>query len=161
MPIRSNAGSSLHAVVRTYVAPFTVKAVTAMKAMTAMKPKKDGGIRMTDFYAEIADVAGVVLGLSIDATVVRTVLGLSMELAAEQVRTHGKFNLADFFAMKLKEKPATRARIGVNPFTRKIGVFKAKPASRTLTVRPRGALKYLVTDDFVKKQNRYGIFIKW
>ena len=56
MPIRSNVGSSLHAVVRTYVAPFTVKAVTAMKAMTAMKPKKDGGIRMTDFYAEIADV---------------------------------------------------------------------------------------------------------
>ena len=115
---------------------------------------------MTDFYAEIADVAGVELGLSIDATVVRTVLGLSMELAAEQVRTHGKFNLADFFAMKLKEKPATRARIGVNPFTRKIGVFKAKPASRTLTVRPRGALKHLLTDDCWKKF-RSGIFIKW
>ena len=90
----------------------------------------------------------------------RKVLGLSMELAVEQVRTHGKFNIADFFALKLKEKPATRARIGVNPFTRKIGVFKAKPASRTLTVRPRSALKYLITDDFVRKALK-GYTIKW
>ena len=115
-----------------------MKAMTAMRARTAMKPKKDGGMRITDFYAEVAEVARV------DARVVRNVLGLSMELAAEQVMTHGKFNLADFFAMKLKEKPATRARIGVNPFTRKIGVFKAKPASKTVRCLPMKKLKAML-----------------
>ena len=76
------------------------------------------------------------------------------------VKAHGKFNIADFFALKLKEKPATKARNGVNPFTKKLCVFKAKPASRTLTVRPRGALKCLLTDGCVKGF-RAGYFIKW
>ena len=119
-----------------------------------MKPKKDGGMRITDFYAEVAEVARV------DARVVRKVLGLSMELAVKQVRTHGKFNIADFFALKLKEKLATKARNGVNPFTKKLCVFKAKPASRSLTVRPRGALKFLLTDGCVKGF-RAGYLIKW
>ena len=119
-----------------------------------MKPKKDGGMRITDFYAEVAEVARV------DARVVRKVLGLSMELAVKQVRTHGKFNIADFFALKLKEKPATEARLGVNPFTKELCFAEAKPASRTLTVRPRSALKYLITDDFVRKALK-GYTIKW
>ena len=36
--------------------------------------------------------------------------------------------------MKLKEKPASPAKKGINPFTKEPCVFKAKPASKTVKV---------------------------
>merc|ERR1712062_935632 len=38
--------------------------------------------------------------------------------------------------VKLKKKPATAARKGVDPFTKEPCVFKAKPASKTVQVLP-------------------------
>ena len=38
--------------------------------------------------------------------------------------------------MKLKKKPATKARKGVNPFTKEPCVFKTKPASKIVRVLP-------------------------
>ena len=44
--------------------------------------------------------------------------------------------------MKLKKKPATKARKGVNPFTKEEPcVFKAKPASKTVRVLPMKKFK--------------------
>jgi nucleoid DNA-binding protein len=39
------------------------------------------------------------------------------------------------------KKPATKARKGINPFTGEETVFKAKPASTTVKVRPLKKLK--------------------
>ena len=44
-------------------------------------------------------------------------------------------------ALKLKKKPATPARKGVNPFTKEPCVFKAKPASKTVRVLAMKKLK--------------------
>merc|ERR1712050_371670 len=44
---------------------------------------------------------------------------------------NGAFKLAGSLNLKLKSKPATPARKGVNPFTKEPCVFKAKPASKT------------------------------
>ena len=57
-------------------------------------------------------------------------------LAAEQLKKFGSFKLAGMFILKLKVRPATEARKGVNPFTKKPFVFKAKPASNTVTIKP-------------------------
>jgi hypothetical protein len=42
-------------------------------------------------------------------------------------------------------KPATKARMGINPFTKLEQMFKAKPARKVIKVRPLKALK-----DFAK-----------
>ena len=46
--------------------------------------------------------------------------------------------------MVVKKKPATKARKGINPFTGEEMMFKAKPASKTVRVRPLKNLKEMV-----------------
>ena len=46
--------------------------------------------------------------------------------------------------MKLKKKPATAARKGVNPFTKEPCVFKAKPASKIVKCFPMKKFKEMV-----------------
>merc|ERR1712199_98885 len=54
------------------------------------------------------------------------------------------FNLAGMLTLKLKVRPATKARKGVNPFTKEPCVFKAKPASKTVKGIPLKKLKEMV-----------------
>jgi nucleoid DNA-binding protein len=43
--------------------------------------------------------------------------------------------------IKVVHKPATKARKGINPFTKQEQMFKAKPARNVIKVRPLKALK--------------------
>jgi nucleoid DNA-binding protein len=45
------------------------------------------------------------------------------------------------FKIQVIKKPATKARQGVNPFTGETMMFKAKPASRRIKIRPLKQLK--------------------
>jgi nucleoid DNA-binding protein len=56
-------------------------------------------------------------------------------------RAPGKFILPGLIKIQVKQKPATKARKGVNPFTGKETVFKAKPARRVVKVTPLKKLK--------------------
>ena len=53
----------------------------------------------------------------------------------------GTFTLPGLIKVTIVEKPATKARKGINPFTKEETVFKAKPASRVVKVRALKALK--------------------
>ena len=53
----------------------------------------------------------------------------------------GVFNLAGLMKIKVVRKPATRARKGINPFTKEEMVFKAKPARNVIKIQPLKALK--------------------
>ena len=53
----------------------------------------------------------------------------------------GSFTLAGMLILKLKVRPATKAKKGVNPFTKAPCVFKAKPASKTVRAIPMKKLK--------------------
>lgn len=57
----------------------------------------------------------------------------------------GVFALPGLLKIMVINKPATKARKGINPFTKMEQVFKAKPARKVIKVRPLKALK-----DFVK-----------
>merc|ERR1712146_769296 len=65
-------------------------------------------------------------------------------LAAAQLKKSGSFKVAGMLNMKLKVKPASPARKGVNPFTKEPCVFKAKPASKTVKVYPMKKLKEMM-----------------
>merc|ERR1712110_611697 len=63
---------------------------------------------------------------------VKSAVDAWMGAAVEQVKKSGSFKLGGMLNMKLKNKPATKARQGINPFTKEPCVFKAKPASKTV-----------------------------
>merc|ERR1719181_380259 len=100
----------------------------AMKAMKkAMKAKKTAGaLTASGAYQSVAETTGL------KTKDVKGVMDAVMGVAAEQVKKSGSFKIAGMLNMKLKNKPATKARKGVNPFTKEPCVFKAKPASKTV-----------------------------
>ena len=53
----------------------------------------------------------------------------------------GTFALPGLVKIKVIQKPATKARKGINPFTKEETIFKAKPARNVIKVRPLKALK--------------------
>jgi nucleoid DNA-binding protein len=53
----------------------------------------------------------------------------------------GVFALPGLVKIKVIQKPATKARKGINPFTKEECIFKAKPARKVIKVRPLKALK--------------------
>ena len=56
-------------------------------------------------------------------------------------RGPGVFTVPGLMKVKVVRKPATKARKGINPFTGEETVFKAKPASIAVKVRPLKKLK--------------------
>ena len=59
-------------------------------------------------------------------------------------RAPGKFTLPGLMKIEVKRKPATKARKGINPFTREETVFKAKPARNVVKIRPLKKVKEMV-----------------
>merc|ERR1719377_407957 len=108
------------------------KAMKAMKkAMKAMKAMKAGGaMTQTGAFQSVAETTGL------KTKDVKGVVEALMTVAVDQVKKSGSFKFAGMLNMKLKNKPATKARKGINPFTKEPCVFKAKPASKTVRVLP-------------------------
>ena len=56
----------------------------------------------------------------------------------------GVFNIPGLMKIVRVHKPATKARKGINPFTKEPMTFKAKPARSTVKVRALKGLKEMV-----------------
>ena len=56
----------------------------------------------------------------------------------------GVFTLPGLLRITVKRKPATKARPGINPFTKEPITIKAKPARNVVRVRPLRSLKDMV-----------------
>jgi len=59
-------------------------------------------------------------------------------------RGPGMFTVPGLMKIRVKRKPATKARKGVNPFTGEEMMFKAKPARNVVKITPLKALKDMV-----------------
>jgi nucleoid DNA-binding protein len=53
----------------------------------------------------------------------------------------GLFTVPGLMKIVVIQKPAVKARKGINPFTKQEQMFKAKPARKVVKVRPLKALK--------------------
>merc|ERR1711920_860145 len=114
------------------------KAMKAMKAMKAAKGAKGGKVMTaTAAYQSVAETTGL------KQKAVKGVVEAMVGVAADQLKKAGSFKIAGALNLKLKQKPATPARKGVNPFTKEPCVFKAKPASKTVRALPMKKLKTL------------------
>ncbi len=57
----------------------------------------------------------------------------------------GIFTVPGLMKIKVIHKPATKAREGINPFTKEPMMFKAKPARKVVKVLPLKNLKAMVS----------------
>lgn len=56
----------------------------------------------------------------------------------------GVFKVPGLMRITVARKPATKERMGINPFTKEQVMFKAKPARNVVRVRPLRGLKEMV-----------------
>merc|ERR1711974_175550 len=118
---------------RAMLPPKAMKAIKAMKAMKAAKGA--AAMTATAAYKSVAESTGM------KSKDVKGTMEALMGVAADQLKKNGSFKIAGALNLKLKKKPATPARKGVNPFTKEPCVFKAKPASKTVKVYAMKKLK--------------------
>merc|ERR1711918_274549 len=108
------------------------------KAMKAKAMKAGGAMTATGVFQSVAETTGL------KTKEVKGVVDAFMGVAVAQVKKSGSFKIAGMLNMKLKHKPATKARKGINPSPKEPCVFKAKPASKTVRCLPMKKLKALL-----------------
>merc|ERR1712170_65509 len=119
-----------------FLCQASVNMAPAMKAMKAMKA--GGAMTASAAFSTVAEKT------SLKNKDVKAVVTSYMELAASELKKNGTFKFGGCLNLKLKKKPATPARKGVNPFTKEPCVFKAKPASKTVRALAMKKLKEMV-----------------
>jgi DNA-binding protein HU-beta len=76
---------------------------------------------------------------------VRDVLESLANVGYKELKKIGAFLVPGFAKFVVIKKPATKARKGINPFTKEPTVFKAKPARKVVRARPIKAVKDAVS----------------
>ena len=109
------------------------KAAAPAKKATALKAK----LTKSQILASISDSTGLTkkqvgsVMAELEALIERSI----------KKRSVGEFTVPGLMKVTTVKKPAKKARKGINPFTGEATVFKAKPASIAVKVRPLKKLK--------------------
>lgn len=72
---------------------------------------------------------------------VKGVLEALAEVGYKELKKTGAFLVPGLAKFVVVKKPATKARKGINPFTKEPTIFKAKPARKVIKARPVKAAK--------------------
>ena len=120
-------------------APAKKAAAKAAPAPKAVKitSAKDKPRTKSEILSVISDSVGI---SKKEASQVFDVMG-EMISADLKKGACGAFNVPGMMKVMVQRKPATKARKGINPFTKEETVFKAKPARNVVKVRPLKGLK--------------------
>ena len=92
----------------------------------------------------------IVSGIADATGLTKKDVGSVFEAMADQIkkslgkRGSGAYTVPGLMKLVVQRKPATKARKGINPFTREETVFKAKPARNAVKMRPLKNLKDMV-----------------
>ncbi|WOJ98615.1 HU family DNA-binding protein [Congregibacter brevis] len=114
-------------------APAKKAAAPAKKAAPALKDK----MTKTQVMASISESTGLTKKQVGD---VMSELETLIERSIKK-RAVGEFTLPGLMKITTVKKPAVKARKGINPFTGEETMFKAKPASVAVKVRPLKKMK--------------------
>ena len=72
---------------------------------------------------------------------IKSVIESLAEIGYKELKKTGAFFVPGFAKFVDIKKPATKARKGINPFTKEPTIFKAKPARKIVRARPVKAAK--------------------
>lgn len=81
------------------------------------------------------------VGEEISRKQVKTVIESLIAVGHRELKKQGMFTLPGFAKFRIVKKPATKARQGINPFTKEPMTYAAKPASKSVRARPIKAIK--------------------
>ena len=104
-------------------------------AMKAVAKTSSGVLTQTQVIASVAGTN------ELKNKQVKGVIEALFAVACAEIKKNGNFKFAGFLNLKLKKKPASPAKKGINPFTKEPCVFKAKPASKTVKALAMKKLK--------------------
>lgn len=125
-------------------AKATPKKASAKRITKKAAPRATGAIteklRKSDIYAMIAE------STELSKKQISGVFDAFHNLIERSLakRGVGEFTLPTLCKIKVINKPATKARKGISPFTGEQMTFKAKPARNVVKIRPLKKLKEMV-----------------
>ena len=127
---------------KTIVRAAAPKASKPVKVIVPLSKVQPAGTPRTK--SEILGVLAETTGLS--KKDVSSVFASMSDLIGKDVgkKGCGLFTVPGLLKIRRINKPATKARKGINPFTGEETTFKAKPARNVVKIRPLKALKDMV-----------------
>ena len=101
-------------------------------------PKASKARTKSEVYRAIAETTGVAR-----RDVVK-IFGALSQMISTDLNKLGMFTLPGLAKLTVRKKPATKARKGIDPFTKQERMFAAKPARKIVKIRPLKGLKNFV-----------------
>jgi nucleoid DNA-binding protein len=98
--------------------------------------KKAGSISKSALINAVVEATG-----DVSRKQVKQIIDALSDVAYKELKKSGVFTLPGFAKFRVVKKPATKARQGINPFTKAPTTFAAKPASKSVRARPIKAIK--------------------
>jgi DNA-binding protein HU-beta len=112
---------------------------------TTMATKKTaaagGGNKKSLSKSGLIQAIAEAVGEEITRKQVKSVIESLINVGHRELKKQGLFTLPGFAKFRIVKKAATKARQGINPFTKEPMTFAAKPASKSVRARPIKAIK--------------------
>jgi len=119
------------------------KKAAAKKAPAKKAPAKKASNPITDKLTKGQIIAAISESVQLSKKEVQNVIDEFHSLIERSIKKRGigEFTIPGIMKISTVNKPAKKARKGINPFTGQERVFKAKPASIVVKIRPLKKLK--------------------
>jgi DNA-binding protein HU-beta len=102
---------------------------------------ESGGIAMSKPMTKSELIGQIAEHSKLKRGEVKGVMETLATIGYKELKKNGTFLVPGFAKFVVIKKPATKAREGINPFTKEPTVFKAKPARKIIRARPVKAAK--------------------
>ena len=109
--------------------------------MASKKAAPASGAKKSMSKSGLIQAIAEAVGEELTRKQVRSVLESLISVGHRELKKSGVFTLPGFAKFRVVKKPATKARQGINPFTKQPQTFAAKPASKSVRARPIKAIK--------------------
>ena len=109
--------------------------------MAAKKTAAAGGAKKSLSKSAFILAVAESIGEELTKKQVKHVLEAISDVGYRELKKSGLFTLPGFAKFRVVKKPATKARQGVNPFTKQAMTYAAKPASKSVRARPIKAIR--------------------
>ena len=143
MPAKKKAPAKKAAPAAKKAAPAAKKAPAKKAAAPKAAPAPKKALKISEALTKSEILTHIAEATELSRKQVQSVvdeLGVVIEAHVGK-KGVGEFTLPGLLKIQVINKPATKARKGINPFTKEEVTFKAKPASRKIKIRPLKKLK--------------------
>jgi DNA-binding protein HU-beta len=109
--------------------------------MATAKKTAGGGAKKTMSKSSLIQAITEAAGDELSRKQVKSVLENLISVGHRELKKAGVFTLPGFAKFRVVKRPPTKARQGINPFTKQPMTVAAKPASKSVRARPIKAIK--------------------